>query len=70
MLYSLDWLAEYVDLPPETATVADRLTSIGFAVEGIESRDGQKAHFVWINRSVSHEYLVSTCHFGRVSGAG
>jgi phenylalanyl-tRNA synthetase beta chain len=41
MLYSLDWLAEYVDLPPETATVADRLTSIGFAVEGIESRDGQ-----------------------------
>ncbi len=35
MLFSLRWLRRYVDLPPDTAAVAERLTFAGFTVEGV-----------------------------------
>jgi len=35
MLISLDWLKEYVDLPGDAETIADRLTAIGLEVERI-----------------------------------
>jgi phenylalanyl-tRNA synthetase beta chain len=34
MEFSLDWLAEYVDLPADRGELARRLTAAGFAVEG------------------------------------
>lgn len=40
MLFSRDWLADYVELPEETAELAERLTAVGLAVEGIEEVDG------------------------------
>ncbi|MGH9464394.1 MAG: phenylalanine--tRNA ligase beta subunit-related protein, partial [Thermoanaerobaculia bacterium] len=38
MKFSRDWLADYVEVPA-AAEIAARLTSVGLAVEGFESRD-------------------------------
>ncbi|MGH9381950.1 MAG: phenylalanine--tRNA ligase subunit beta [Thermoanaerobaculia bacterium] len=40
MLFSRDWLADYVDLPEDTGELAERLTAVGLAVEGIEEVNG------------------------------
>ncbi|HTQ79293.1 MAG TPA: phenylalanine--tRNA ligase beta subunit-related protein, partial [Thermoanaerobaculia bacterium] len=40
MLFSLDWLRDYVDLPEAPAQIARRLTAAGLAVDGIEEKDG------------------------------
>jgi len=40
MLFSRDWLADYVELPGDVQELARRLTAAGFAVEGIEGKDG------------------------------
>lgn len=40
MLFSRDWLAEYVELPRDPQELADRLTLAGFAVEHVEEKDG------------------------------
>ena len=38
MLFSLEWLAEYVDLPTDVDLVCGRLTAAGFNVERREER--------------------------------
>jgi phenylalanyl-tRNA synthetase beta chain len=38
MLFSLAWLREYVDLPEAPSEIAAVLTTVGMAVEGMESR--------------------------------
>ncbi len=38
MRVPISWLREYVDLPAESQAIADRLASLGFPVETIESR--------------------------------
>ncbi len=38
MRVPISWLREYVDLPAESQTIADRLASLGFPVESIDSR--------------------------------
>ncbi len=40
MLFSFDWLRQYVDPGADVSTVAERLTAAGLAVEGIEQRGG------------------------------
>ena len=40
MLFSRDWLAEYVDLPEPTDDVSRRLTDVGLAIEGTEEHGG------------------------------
>jgi phenylalanyl-tRNA synthetase beta chain len=39
MLFSRNWLAEYVELPGDLREIAERLTGVGLAVEGVEARD-------------------------------
>ncbi|HEX6201109.1 MAG TPA: phenylalanine--tRNA ligase subunit beta, partial [Thermoanaerobaculia bacterium] len=39
MLFSLEWLAQYVDLPDDTAELARRLTAAGLAVELVEETE-------------------------------
>ena len=40
MLFSFDWLSQYVDPRADVSAVAERLTAAGLAVEGIEQRVG------------------------------
>lgn len=40
MLFSVDWLGEYVELPEDPAELARRLTAAGFAVEHVEESEG------------------------------
>ena len=40
MQFSSNWLARYVELPESVDQLADKLTSAGLAIEGIERRDG------------------------------
>ena len=39
MIFSLDWLRQYVDLPEDAAELARRLTSAGLTVDSFEERD-------------------------------
>jgi phenylalanyl-tRNA synthetase beta chain len=39
MLFSTEWLSNYVDLPDEVNELADGLTAAGLAIEGIEVRN-------------------------------
>ena len=38
MLFSRNWLAEYVDLPADPQEIARRLTAAGLNVEGVEEK--------------------------------
>ena len=38
MLFSRNWLAEYVDLPADPHEIARRLTAAGLNVEGVEEK--------------------------------
>ena len=40
MLFSRNWLADYVELPADSRDVQRRLTAVGLAVEGVEERGG------------------------------
>jgi phenylalanyl-tRNA synthetase beta chain len=40
MLFSREWLGEYVDLPEDAGELAAGLTAVGLAVEGLEERAG------------------------------
>lgn len=40
MLFSTEWLSQYVDLPDDVNELADGLTAAGLAVEGIEPQAG------------------------------
>jgi len=39
MIYSRNWLGQYVELPDDVAALAAGLTAVGLAVEGVEERD-------------------------------
>jgi phenylalanyl-tRNA synthetase beta chain len=39
MQFSFNWLGDYLELPAEPSTLAEQLTTVGFAVEGIEVTD-------------------------------
>ena len=39
----LSWLREFVELPEDARAIADALTSVGLAVDGVEERDGGDA---------------------------
>ena len=43
MLFSCEWLSDYVDLPADPAELARRLTAAGLAVEGVEATEGGEA---------------------------
>jgi phenylalanyl-tRNA synthetase beta chain len=40
MIFSRNWLADYVDLPDDVQELTRRLTFAGHAVEGVEEKDG------------------------------
>lgn len=40
MIFSRDWLGQYVELPEDAGELAARLTAAGHAVEHVEERDG------------------------------
>lgn len=40
MKFSRDWLAQYVELKEDDATLRERLTAVGLAVDAVEKRDG------------------------------
>jgi phenylalanyl-tRNA synthetase beta chain len=40
MIFSREWLGQYVELPDDAAELAGRLTAAGMAVEHVEERDG------------------------------
>src|SRR4051812_50045173 len=47
MLFSLDWLRAYVDLPESPEEIAQRLPFAGFSVEGVvEGRDDREGDVV------------------------
>ena len=60
MLFSRDWLADYVDLPADPAELAAGLTSIGLAVEGVEAADGD----VVLDVEVTTNRPDAMCHLG------
>ena len=49
MLYSREWLSQYVALPESAAEVGDQTTAIGFAVEGIETAGADEVLDLEIN---------------------
>lgn len=44
MLFSTDWLSDFVDLPQSPEALSELLTAAGFAVEGIESTPSDGGH--------------------------
>ena len=60
MLFSRDWLAEYVELPSSAEELARALTEVGMAVEGIEERDGD----VVLDVDVTTNRPDAMCHLG------
>ncbi len=61
MLFSLDWLSDYVDLPEDTGELARRLTAAGFAVELVqESGDGDTV----LDVDVTTNRVDAMNHFG------
>ena len=40
MLFTRDWIADYVELGGDASDLAERLTAAGLAIEGIEEADG------------------------------
>jgi hypothetical protein len=48
MIFSRNWLAEYVDLPDDVQELTRRLTFAGHAVEGVEEKGGD---VLWISKS-------------------
>jgi phenylalanyl-tRNA synthetase beta chain len=60
MLFSRNWLAEYVELPGDPAELAAGLTGVGLAVEGIEERGGD----VLLDVDVTTNRPDAMCHLG------
>ena len=60
MLFSRDWLAEYVELPGSAEALARALTEVGMAVEGIEERDGDAL----LDVDVTTNRPDAMCHLG------
>ncbi len=72
MKFSLNWLGEFVELPNDTAQLADLLTLAGVEIEGIETRGADFAHVVvaQINASEPHPNAdrLSVCQVDDGSG--
>ncbi len=72
MKFSLNWLGEFVDLPNDTATLADLLTLAGVEIEGIENRGANFEHVVvaQITSSTQHPNAdrLSVCQVDDGSG--
>lgn len=60
MLFSRDWLADYVELPASVEELERALTEVGLAVEGIEERDGD----VLLDVDVTTNRPDAMCHLG------
>jgi phenylalanyl-tRNA synthetase beta chain len=60
VLFSLEWLRQYVDLPEAAQAIAETLTSVGLAVEGIERRSDD----VLLDVDVTTNRAVAMNHFG------
>jgi phenylalanyl-tRNA synthetase beta chain len=61
MLFSRRWLAEYVELPPDAAGLAQRLTMGGFAVERFEASPGNDTV---LDVDVTSNRPDCMCHLG------
>jgi phenylalanyl-tRNA synthetase beta chain len=46
MYVSLNWLREYIDFPLTSEELVDRLTMVGFEVEGVEQRQASLPHVI------------------------
>ncbi|MEO7168082.1 MAG: phenylalanine--tRNA ligase subunit beta [Spartobacteria bacterium] len=72
MKFSLNWLAEFVELPNDVAELADLLTLAGVEIEGIEKRGANFEHVVvaQINASAPHPNAdrLSVCQVDDGSG--
>ncbi|MBA3960773.1 MAG: phenylalanine--tRNA ligase subunit beta [Chthoniobacterales bacterium] len=72
MKFSLNWLGEFVELPNDTATLAELLTLAGVEIEGIEKRGANFEHVVvaQINASTEHPNAdrLSVCQVDDGSG--
>lgn len=60
MLFSRDWLNEYVQVPQEISELADGLTAVGLAVEGIDEADGDAL----LDVEVTTNRPDCMCHLG------
>jgi phenylalanyl-tRNA synthetase beta chain len=60
MLFSRNWLAQYVDLPGSVEELARRLTAAGLAVEGLETRGDD----VILDVDVTSNRPDCMCHLG------
>ncbi|HUO85755.1 MAG TPA: phenylalanine--tRNA ligase subunit beta [Thermoanaerobaculia bacterium] len=60
MLFSRDWLSDYVDLPADPAAVARGLTAVGLAVEGTE----ESGDDVIFDVDVTTNRPDAMCHLG------
>ncbi len=73
MKFSLNWLAEFVELPDDVEQLADLLTLAGVEIEGIEKRGANFANVVvaQINSSTPHPNAdrLSVCQVDDGSGA-
>jgi phenylalanyl-tRNA synthetase beta chain len=72
MKFSVNWLREFVDLPPSADTLADLLTMAGIEIEGIEKRgvNFDKVVVAQINASAQHPNAdrLSVCQVDDGSG--
>ncbi len=72
MKFSLNWLGEFVELPNDTAALADLLTLAGVEIEGVENRGANFANVVvaQITSSVQHPNAdrLSVCQVDDGSG--
>ena len=72
MKFSLNWLREFVELPNDTAQLADLLTLAGVEIEGIETRGANFEHVVvaQITASAPHPNAdrLSVCQVDDGSG--
>ncbi|MEO5754324.1 MAG: phenylalanine--tRNA ligase subunit beta [Chthoniobacterales bacterium] len=72
MKFSLNWLREFVELPDDTAKLADLLTLAGVEIEGIEERGANFAHVVVAQISASEQHpnadRLSVCQVDDGSG--
>lgn len=68
MKFSVGWLKEFLEAAPEDDELARRLTAVGFAVEGIEAKDGD----VVFDVDVTTNRPDAMCHLGlaREAAAG
>jgi len=72
MKFSVDWLAEFVDLPNDVGQLSELLTLAGVEIEGIETRGANFAHVVVAQITASEPHpnadRLSVCQVDDGSG--